>query len=64
MIKAVFSDLDGTLLNENGTVSEETKEMIEKLKKAGIKFFIATGRSFLAMKRFYDHLELDTEIVN
>ena len=64
MIKAVFSDLDGTLLNENGTVSEETKEMIEKLKKAGIKFFIATGRSFLAMKRFYDQLELDTEIVN
>ena len=64
MIKAVFSDLDGTLLNENGTVSEETKKMIEKLKKAGIKFFIATGRSFLAMKRFYDHLELDTEIVN
>ena len=64
MIKAVFSDLDGTLLNENGTVSEETKKMIKKLKKAGIKFFIATGRSFLAMKRFYDHLELDTEIVN
>ena len=64
MIKAVFSDLDGTLLNENGTISEETKKMIEKLKKAGIKFFIATGRSFLAMKRFYDHLELDTEIIN
>ena len=64
MIKAVFSDLDGTLLNENGAISEETKKMIEKLKKAGIKFFIATGRSFLAMKRFYDHLELDTEIIN
>ena len=64
MIKAVFSDLDGTLLNENGTVSEETKQMIEKLKKAGIKFFIATGRSFLAMKRYYDHLNLDTEIIN
>jgi Cof subfamily protein (haloacid dehalogenase superfamily) len=64
MIKAVFSDLDGTLLNENGVVSEETAKTIEKLKKAGIKFFIATGRSFLAMKRYYDYLNLDTEIIN
>ena len=64
MIKAIFSDLDGTLLNENNSLSEATINAVKKLKEKNIKFFIATGRSFLAMKRFYDHLELDTEIVN
>lgn len=64
MIKAVFSDLDGTLLNESNNISEETIKMAEKLKEKNIKFFIATGRSYLAMKRFYEQLNLDTEIIN
>lgn len=64
MIKAVFSDLDGTLLNKNNNISEDTIKILEKLKEKNIKFFIATGRSYLAMKRFYEQLKLDTEIIN
>ena len=64
MIKAIFSDLDGTLLNENNSLSEATINAVKKLKEKNIKFFIATGRSLNAMKRFYDQLELDTEIIN
>lgn len=44
MYKLVFSDLDGTLLNENHVVSDYSKEVIEALTNKGIHFFIATGR--------------------
>ena len=37
MYKAVVSDLDGTLLNEEHKVSSFTKETIELLLKKGIK---------------------------
>lgn len=42
--KAIISDLDGTLLNEHHTLSEETKQVIKELVDSGIKFIIATGR--------------------
>ena len=46
MHKAVVSDLDGTLLNEEHKVSPFTKETIELLLEKGIKFYIATGRGY------------------
>jgi cof-like hydrolase len=46
MYKAVVSDLDGTLLNEEHKVSPFTKETIELLLEKGIKFYIATGRGY------------------
>lgn len=47
MYKLIISDLDGTLLNEKHTISEYTKEIIEKINKKGIHFFLATGRHYL-----------------
>ena len=46
LIKVIASDLDGTLLNENHTLSERTIEAIHKAQEKGIRFMIATGRSF------------------
>lgn len=50
MIKILFSDLDGTLLdNENterGLVKPENIEAIKKLESQGIHFAIATSRSY------------------
>ena len=46
MIKVIASDLDGTLLNENHTLSGRTIEAIHKAQEKGIRFMIATGRSF------------------
>ncbi|AGK96849.1 HAD family hydrolase [Clostridium pasteurianum] len=40
------SDLDGTLLNRNSQLSEESKEIINTLVKKGVKFTYATARSF------------------
>ena len=45
MIKAVFFDIDGTLVSFNThKVSDSSKEAIRLLKEKGIKVFIATGR--------------------
>ena len=54
MHKAVVSDLDGTLLNEEHKVSPFTKETIELLLEKGIKFYIATGRGYVGAKEIMD----------
>jgi len=45
-MKLIASDLDGTLLDENGLVSEENVAAIKKAIDHGITFIVATGRSF------------------
>lgn len=44
-IKIVFFDIDGTLVNpRTGRVCATTKETLNRLREAGIRLFIATGR--------------------
>lgn len=46
MIKVIASDLDGTLLDVDHRLNHRTAETIRKACAAGIRFMIATGRSF------------------
>ncbi|MGI2328389.1 HAD family hydrolase [Planococcus sp. YIM B11945] len=43
--KAIFLDMDGTILNHRNQVSVNTKTIIDELRSEGIFVFIATGRS-------------------
>lgn len=43
--KAIFLDMDGTILNHQNKVSIRTKEIIDELRNEGIFVFVATGRS-------------------
>lgn len=43
--KAIFLDMDGTILNHQNKVSIHTKEIIDDLRSQGIFVFIATGRA-------------------
>lgn len=43
--KIIASDLDGTLLNEAVTVSQENVEAIVKMKEMGVEFVPASGRT-------------------
>lgn len=43
--KIVFFDLDGTLLNEDKQVPQDTIQAIAELKANGIEPVIATGRA-------------------
>lgn len=50
MIKAVFFDVDGTLVSfRTHTVPQSTFDCINQLKEKGIKVFIATGRRLQAI---------------
>lgn len=44
--KAIFLDMDGTILTHQNQVTVKTKEVIDQLRSKGILVFIATGRSF------------------
>lgn len=45
MIKAFASDLDGTLLNDAGEISEFSANAIKKAQKRGMLWITVTGRS-------------------
>ena len=49
MIKAVFCDLDGTLLGSDMTLSEENARAISYLRSKGIIFLPTSGRNFFEM---------------
>lgn len=41
--KLIAIDLDGTLLNDEGRISQETAAVLAEVRKAGHKVVIATG---------------------
>ncbi|WP_226037193.1 Cof-type HAD-IIB family hydrolase [Aquibacillus saliphilus] len=44
--KAIFLDMDGTILNHHNRVTIKTKQVIDNLRTNGIPVFVATGRSY------------------
>lgn len=50
MYKLVAIDLDGTMLNQYGVVTERTKKAIERVQKKGIEVIIASGRPMDSIK--------------
>ncbi|MGT2907517.1 Cof-type HAD-IIB family hydrolase [Streptococcus dentiloxodontae] len=58
-IKAVFFDIDGTLLNDRKRVSKSTEKAIQQMKEDGILVGLATGRGPGFVQPFLDNLGLD-----
>lgn len=52
MYKLVAIDLDGTMLNQYGIITEETKDVIKKVQEKGTEVMIASGRAITSVKRF------------
>lgn len=48
--KAIFLDMDGTVLNSQNKVSITIKKVIDRLRSQGLYVFIATGRSAMEVK--------------
>ena len=57
MIKFIATNMDGTLLNDNGKINERMFDLIHDLNDKGIKFAAASGR-------FYSQLSKNFEKVN
>lgn len=56
MYKLVAVDLDGTLLNSYGEISENTKRVVKKVMKNGVEFVLASGRSIDSIKNIANDL--------
>lgn len=62
--KLICIDMDGTLLNNEGEVSEENKLALEKAKDKGIEIAITTGRIYYSAKYFSDLIGINTPIIS
>ena len=49
MIKLIATDMDGTLLDENGKLPADFFEVLEELKKKNVKFVVASGRPYFTL---------------
>ena len=58
-VKAVFFDIDGTLVNDRKSVLKSTKEAIKIVKEQGVLVGVATGRGPFFVKDLMDDLDLD-----
>lgn len=64
MIKLVATDIDGTILKDNGEYSEGVKNCITDMQKKGIKVVIVTGRMYAGAKQVAEKLNLKDAIVS
>ncbi len=62
-IRCCFCDMDGTLLNSNNHLDEETISALLGLKAHGIHLVLATGRSDLQIREHLSVLEIDTPVI-
>lgn len=63
-IKLVVSDLDGTLLNKDESLSDEVIATIRKLDEKGIPFTIATGRLKYMIDEYAEKMAIKHPIVS
>ena len=57
MYKLIAIDLDGTMLNSYGIVSEETKKTIKKVEEQDVEVVIASGRPIASIKEIAKEID-------
>ena len=63
MIKLIVSDLDGTLLQENHLMDQETIDEIKKQMARGVDFMVATGRDYPGVTPIFENTGIDPELI-
>jgi Cof subfamily protein (haloacid dehalogenase superfamily) len=61
-ISLVLADVDGTLVNEQKVLTERARAAVRRVRDAGIRFAITSGRPPLGMAMVLDALDLDTPV--
>ena len=62
MVRLILSDLDHTLLREDGTISDNTLAVLKRCRDKGILFAIATARYWIGAEKYISALSPDYEI--
>jgi len=63
-IKLIVTDIDGTLLNDNGELGFESKKLVKELMKSNVMISLATGRLHSAVKEIANELNLNGYIIS
>lgn len=63
-IKLIVTDVDGTLLNDNGEVGSESKKLVKELMKLNVMVSFATGRLHSAVTEIAKELSLNGYIIS
>jgi Cof subfamily protein (haloacid dehalogenase superfamily) len=61
--KLIVSDLDGTLLDSRGKISQRTKELIKEFTEKGGIFTFATGRMEDSVTKYLDYLDISNTVI-
>ena len=64
MYKLLALDLDGTLLNSYGEVSEATKNALQKAKSQGVEIVLASGRPISSTESLAIELGVDNYLIS
>ncbi len=63
-VRMIVTDLDGTLVNSDYTISEENRKAVAAAAKAGVPTIIATGRMHCAALRFAAEIGVEDAIIS
>jgi Cof subfamily protein (haloacid dehalogenase superfamily) len=62
-MKLYVSDLDGTLLRNNATLSQFSKQSLRELIENGVHFTVASARSLVSIQDFLDGVSLHLPVI-
>jgi len=62
-MRAIFIDMDGTLLNTSNNISRRNMEAINRLINQGVKVFLATGRHYEVTAPYHKEIGLQTPMI-
>ena len=63
MYKLICTDMDGTLLNSEGKISERNLMAIKEAHNKGVKVTVCTGRLFTSARYFADLMEVKVPVI-
>lgn len=63
MFKLIVTDMDGTLLNSDKKIPNDTIAALQTLIATGCQFTLATGRIYKAAKRYGDQIGIKTPLI-
>ena len=64
MVQMIATDVDGTLLNDEGKISRENQKALRLAQEKGILVVIATGRSYQGAKEALEEADLELPLIH
>ncbi|PXX77565.1 Cof-type HAD-IIB family hydrolase [Dielma fastidiosa] len=59
MIKWIVMDMDGTLLNDENRIDEQTRQILIKQEEKGVRLLLASGRNYRKLMDYAIQLKMD-----